>query len=48
MREWNKILNKYGYEIEGAVWCKDCYDIYRGGREDCKADRVWPARGKLP
>ncbi len=29
MRKWNEVLNKYGYEVEGAAWCKDCYDIYK-------------------
>lgn len=29
MREWNKILNKYGYEVEVAAWCEGCYDIFR-------------------
>ena len=29
MTNWNEILNKYGYEVEGAEWCEGCYDIYK-------------------
>lgn len=29
MREWNKILNEYGYDVCGAAWCDGCYDIFK-------------------
>lgn len=29
VKEWNDVLNKYGYEIEEATWCERCYDIFK-------------------
>lgn len=35
MREWNKILNKYGYDVCGAAWANGCYDIFKMDDENC-------------
>ncbi|KIR01624.1 hypothetical protein P261_00438 [Lachnospiraceae bacterium TWA4] len=35
MKELNKRLNVYGYEICGAAWCEGTYDIYNINDESC-------------